>query len=112
MKRYGSVIGVRKERLEEYLELHRNVWPAVEDKMYECNIRNFTIFLRHLPDGKPYLFMYFEYIGDDFKADAKKNANCEVTQKWWSLCKPCQEPLTDRANDEWWANMEEVVHHC
>lgn len=112
MKRYGSVIGVKPERLDEYLDLHSDVWPAVEDKMFECNIRNFTIFLRRLPDGLPYLFCYFEYAGSDYVADMEQIAADEVTQKWWALCKPCMQPFQDRAADEWWATMEEVVHHC
>ena len=28
MKRYGSVIGVKPEKLEEYKKLHAAVWPA------------------------------------------------------------------------------------
>ncbi|MEM1084924.1 MAG: L-rhamnose mutarotase [Verrucomicrobiota bacterium] len=112
MKRYGSVIGVKPERLDEYIKLHADVWPAVEAKMYDCHIRNLSIFLRHLPDGLPYLFMYFEYVGDDLEADMARNAEDETTQKWWSLCKPCQQPLDDRAEGEWWASMQEVVHHC
>ena len=27
--RYGSVIGVKPERLEEYKEVHADVWPGV-----------------------------------------------------------------------------------
>lgn len=112
MERYGSVIGVKKERLDEYLMLHENVWPEVEDKMFECNIRNFTIFKRQLPDGNPYLFCYLEYVGTDYAADMQRIAEHERTQEWWSLCKPCMQPFEDRAVDEWWASMEEVVHHC
>ena len=80
--------------------------------MFECNIRNFTIFLRHLPDadGVPYLFCYFEYVGDDYQGDMDKMAADETTQKWWDLCKPCHDPLPDRAEGEWWAGMEEVFH--
>jgi L-rhamnose mutarotase len=33
-----------------------------------------------------------------------------TTQRWWSLCEPCQEPLEDRAPGEWWASMAEVFH--
>jgi L-rhamnose mutarotase len=33
-----------------------------------------------------------------------------TTQRWWSLCKPCQQPLVVVAPDEWWAGMEEVFH--
>jgi L-rhamnose mutarotase len=32
------------------------------------------------------------------------------TQRWWDVCIPCQEPLSDRAAGEWWADMEEVFH--
>jgi hypothetical protein len=33
-----------------------------------------------------------------------------TTQRWWVVCKPCQEPLSNRAEGEWWAGMEEVFH--
>jgi L-rhamnose mutarotase len=33
-----------------------------------------------------------------------------VTQRWWSLYKPCQKPLAGRAPGEWWSAMEEVFH--
>jgi len=43
MKCYGSVIGVRPEKLEEYKKLHAAVWPAVLDMIREVNIRNYSI---------------------------------------------------------------------
>ena len=43
VKRYGSVIGVKKEKLEDYRELHANPWPEVNRKLKECNIRNYSI---------------------------------------------------------------------
>ena len=55
-------------------------------------------------------FSYFEYMGNDFAADMAKMAADPTTQKWWDLCKPCQEPLADRTGDQWWASMEEVFH--
>ena len=112
MQRYGSVIEVREDKLDEYLRLHSDVWPEVEERMFESNIRNFTIFLRRLPDGRPYLFSYFEYVGEDYEADMQAIADDETTQRWWDLGKPCQEPFPDREPGEWWASMEEVVHHC
>ena len=38
MKRYGMVIKVRPEKLEEYKRLHAKVWPAVLRTISECNI--------------------------------------------------------------------------
>ena len=110
MKRYGSVIGVSKEKLPYYKKLHAAVWPDVLKMIRECNIRNYSIYLRKMPDGKHYLFSYFEYSGDDFTADEAKMAADPATRKWWDECMPCQEPLPDIAQDEWWASMEEVFH--
>jgi len=105
MKRYGMVIRVRPEKLEEYKKLHSKVWPEVLDMIKKCSIRNYSIYHK---DG--YLFSYFEYEGQDFQGDMEKMAADPMTQKWWSICKPCQEPLETRGEGEWWADMEEVFH--
>ena len=110
MKRYGMVIGLNEEKMEEYNTLHAAVWPDVLKMISECNIRNYSIYQRKLPDGKHYLFSYFEYVGEDFEADMMKMASDPTTQEWWAVCKPCQIPLADRAEGEWWANMDEVFH--
>jgi L-rhamnose mutarotase len=110
MKRYGSVIGLRPEKLEEYRRLHAAVWPAVLAKITDCHVRNYSIYLRKLPDGSYVLFSYFEYTGTDFEADMARMAADPTTQEWWAVCKPCQEPFPDRAEGEWWASMEEVFH--
>jgi len=110
MKRFGAVLGVKAERIERYKELHAAVWPEVLKMIEACNMRNYSIYLRRLPDGKHYLFSYFEYVGDDFEADMARMAADATTQRWWAECMPCQEPLPDRGADEWWADMEEVFH--
>jgi L-rhamnose mutarotase len=110
MKRYGMVIGLRHDRIEQYKKLHAAVWPQVLKMIAECNIRNYSIYLRRLPDGNHYLFSYLEYVGEDFAADMAKMAADPTTQKWWDVCMPCQEPLHDRADGQWWASMDEVFH--
>ena len=110
MKRHASIVGLRPDKVAEYKDLHAAVWPQILAKIKECNIRNYSIFMRQLPDGNHYLFSYFEYAGADLAADTARMAADPITQKWWDLCKPCQEPLTNRAADEWWAEMEEVFH--
>jgi L-rhamnose mutarotase len=74
MKRYGMVIGLRHDRTEEYKRLHAAVWPQVLRMISDCNIRNYSIFLRQLPDGNQYLFSYFKYVGQDFASDMAKMA--------------------------------------
>jgi L-rhamnose mutarotase len=110
IQRFGSVIGLREDKLEEYKKLHTAVWPEVAKMIQKCNIRNYSIYLRRLEDGNQYLFSYFEYAGNDFKADMAKMAADTITKQWWKVTDPCQKPLTDRKEGEWWASMEEVFH--
>jgi L-rhamnose mutarotase len=110
MKRYGMIIGLRPEKLEEYKTLHAAVWPDVLAMIRRCHIRNYSIYLRQLDDGRHYLFSYFEYTGADFAADMAAMAADPTTQKWWAVCMPCQQPLDSRSPGEWWAGMEEVFH--
>jgi L-rhamnose mutarotase len=105
MQRYGSVILLKPEKLVEYKELHANVWPEVLKMIRDCNIGNYSIFFKDR-----FLFSYFEYHGDDFEADLKKMAADPLTQAWWNLTDPCQEPLETRQAGEWWAGMEEFFH--
>jgi L-rhamnose mutarotase len=105
MKRYGSVIKAVPEKLDEYRRLHSAVWPGVLKTIKECNIRNYSIYYK---DG--YLFSYYEYVGVDYDADMARMAADPETQRWWSVCEPCQQPLKTRASGEWWASMEEVFH--
>lgn len=110
MERHGDIIEVREDKINEYKALHAAVWPDVLQQIKKSNIQNYSIFLRRLPDGKYYLFSYFEYTGNDFAGDMAAMAADTRTQEWWAVCKPCQKPLPDRADGEWWAAMEEVFH--
>ena len=105
MKRYGQIIGVKQEKLEEYKKYHAAVWPEVLEMIRQCNIRNYSIFYK---DG--ILYAYFEYVGDDFGADMARMAADPMTQKWWDVMMPMQIPVATRAEGEWWATLEEVFH--
>jgi len=110
VRRYGQVIGIKPDKIEEYKRLHADVWPGVLKTIRACNIRNYSIYLGQLEEDKYYLFSYFEYIGEDFKADMAKMARDETTKKWWTYTDPLQQPIPTRKEGEWWANMEEVFH--
>ena len=65
MKRYGMVTSLRPEKVEEYKRLHAAVWPDVLKTIKDCHVRNYSIYLRTLEDGRPHLFGYLEYDGSD-----------------------------------------------
>ena len=107
MQRHGQVIRLRPDAVTRYRELHASVWPDVLRTLHGCGIRNYSIFLR---EPELLLFAYFEYVGDDFEADQARIAADPVTQEWWQVTMPLQEPLPARDADAWWAPMREVFH--
>ena len=108
VQRYASVIGVKTEALDKYKALHANPWPELNAKLKQVNIQNYSIYLTQFPDGNHYLFGYFEYTGKDFAADMKRMGDDPKTKEWWSHTDPMQIPLSNKKDDEWWKNMEEV----
>jgi L-rhamnose mutarotase len=110
MKRYGWVIGLKPEAIEEYKKLHAAVWPEVLKMIKEAKICNYSIYLKELNPGEYYLFSYLEYNGNDFAADMAKMAADATTKRWWTFTDPCQQPIRTAKQGEWWADMEEVFH--
>jgi L-rhamnose mutarotase len=110
VQRYGSVIGIKQENLAEYKRLHAAVWPEILAKLRDVHVRNYSIYLAEVRPGEHYLFSYFEYTGDDFKADMARMAADPDTKRWWTHTDPLQVPVPTRKEGEWWHTLEEVFH--
>lgn len=105
MKRFGQTIRLKPASAAEYVRLHAETWPGVLAKIKECNISNYSIFLRD-----NILFAYFEYTGHDFEKDMALMADDAETQRWWDTVKPLMEPIETRKSDEFWADMVAIFH--
>ncbi|MFI1769668.1 L-rhamnose mutarotase [Streptomyces sp. NPDC020800] len=103
VQRFGMVIGVLPEKLDEYRALHAAPWPGVLDALRAHHISNYSIF-----HHGGLLFGYFEYHGDDFAADMEAIAQNPTTQQWWKLTDPCQRRLPTAGEEEWWTPMDRV----
>ena len=99
------VIKLKSGSADAYRKYHAAVWPAVLEMIKECNISNYSIYLKD-----DLLFSYFEYHGGDLKSDLARMAAHSKTQEWWEVMEPLQDPLVTRKEGEWWAEMEEVFH--
>jgi L-rhamnose mutarotase len=110
IQRFAMFTGLKRKKMAYYKQLHAAVWPAVQKKITECNIKNYSIFLKEI-NNRLLLFSYFEYTGTDFDRDMKKMATDTATQRWWKETDPCQEPLPEAAaKKQTWSSMEEVFH--
>ena len=105
MKRFGQTIKLKPDRADEYIRLHAETWPGVLVKIKDCNISNYSIFVK---DDR--LFAYFEYTGNDFVSDMNRMAEDDETQRWWGVVKPLMEPLETCFSGEFWADMTEIFH--
>ena len=56
--RFGMIIELKHEFIDQYKRLHNG--PGVRDLLSRANIKNFSIFLKHMPDGKYYEFAYYQ----------------------------------------------------
>ena len=105
VQRFAKVLGIPKENRERYEELHADVWPGVLEQIKRSNIRNYSIY-RY---GE-LLFSYFEYVGDDYEGDMARMAADPMTQKWWEINEPLQQPVSERNEGEWWMDIPEIFH--
>ena len=105
VRRFGQMIKVKPEGVEQYKAYHANPFPGVNEMIKKCHLKNYSIYQRG-----DYMFSYFEYDGDDYEADMAMMAADPATQKWWDAVKPLMEPLEDRAEGEFWSDIEEVYH--
>jgi L-rhamnose mutarotase len=100
MERVCFLLRVRPERLEEYKERHRNVWPEMREALREAGWGNYSLFLRD--DGL--LVGYVET--EDFEAAQRAMAATDVNDRWQ---REMAEFFGERA-DEGLVRLAEVFH--
>jgi L-rhamnose mutarotase len=97
-QRSAFVLRVRPDKLDEYVEAHRAVWPEMLDALRNAGIRNYTIFR----SGNE-VFGYFE--SDDLERGAAYLAAQEVCTRWQDAM---ADLLEERVPDEGPPPLEEV----
>jgi L-rhamnose mutarotase len=74
-QRSAFVLRVRPDKVDEYVDAHRTVWPEMLAALRAAGIRNYTIFR----NGNE-MFGYFE--SDDLEAAAAYMEAQEVNTRW------------------------------
>ncbi len=105
MKRVGFLLKVRADKLDEYKQRHKAVWPEMLDALQRAGWHNYSIFARE--DGL--LFGYFE-TPDSFSAALGGMSREAINAKWQDFMAPYFENLTGTRADESMVALEEVFH--
>ncbi len=103
LQRICFTLQVKPERIEEYKERHRAVWPEMQEALRKTGWENYSLFLRD--DGL--LIGYLET--EDFPAAREAMGALDVNRRW-------QEEMADFfdsagvAPDRAMTPLEEVFH--
>jgi L-rhamnose mutarotase len=104
MERVCFLLKVRPDRLAEYRERHRAVWPDMLAALRATGWHNYSIFLRD--DGL--LVGYLET--EDFQAALDGMARTDVNARWQAEMAPFFEDLDGRRPDQGLRTLAEVFH--
>ena len=105
MKRVGFMLKVKKDKIDEYKQHHKNVWPEMLDALRRPGWRNSSLFMSE--DGL--LFGYFE-AEESFQASLEGMSKEEVNARWQEFMAPYFENLGGAHADESMIELEEVFH--
>ena len=105
MIRKATVSRLRPEKIEQYLQLHKNPWPEVCKIMANHHHTHHSVYIHG-----DILFQYLEYTGTDFDADMEQMRNSEIMQKWWAQCRECV-IACDGGDGPAWQSLEEIFHN-
>jgi len=100
VERVCFLLRVRPDRLEEYTERHRAVWPEMLDALRATGWRNYSLFLG--PDGL--LVGYLET--DDFAAALAGMEATDVNARWQAD----MAPFFEQGPDAGFERLEQVFH--
>ena len=104
MQRIGFLLKVKPDRIAEYREVHKAVWPEMLEALRETGWHNYTLFMRD--DGL--LFGYLET--PDFEQARAGMDRKEVNARWQVANAHLFEGLEGRRPDESFLILEEVFH--
>ena len=104
MRRVCFQLQVRPERLAQYRDRHRAVWPEMLRALASTGWRNYSLFLR--PDGL--LIGYFET--DSLEQARAGMAVTEVNARWQAEMGEFFVDLGDARPDTGFVELEEIFH--
>jgi L-rhamnose mutarotase len=106
--RIGMLIGIKPDRITAYEALHAASNQGVRDLLDKYHMHNFSIYIQKMDDGQYYLFGYYEYTGNNYKADMDTMAKEPRNIQWLSKTDAMQIPLTGQKS---WTKMQEIFHN-
>jgi len=104
MQRVGFMLKVKQDKIEEYKEHHKSVWPEMLDALREAGWHNYSLFMT----DEGLLFGYVET--PDFERALEKMAEKDVNKRWQDFMAPYFEDIGGKHADESMVPLEKVFY--
>ena len=105
MEKVGFRVQLNTDRLDEYIEHHKNVWPEMLQALSETGWTNYSLFIDE-SDGT--LFGYFET--PDYEAALSEMAKREVNGRWQEMMAEFFDNIEGKRPDQGFAKLIQVFH--
>lgn len=105
MKRVGFLLKVKQEKIAEYKQHHRQVWPEMLEALRRNGWLNYSLFMA----GDGQLFGYFE-TPESFQAALAGMDKEAINEKWQEFMAPFFESMDESHADKMMVELEEVFH--
>jgi len=104
--RVAMTLDIKRDKLEQYYELHQNVWPEVKAALHSVGVRNLSLWV-----WGTRMFYYCEYVGEEPFDDAMaRYAEMPRVKDWEAQMHQFQERLPGSDGDVWWQPMRNITH--
>jgi L-rhamnose mutarotase len=103
VERIAFQLRIRPDKIEQYEETHRHVWPDLLRELASFGITEYSIFRR---GQQLFLTMHVP----DFQLAQRQLAASDVNRRWQEYMAPLMEPVPDLAQGEELAMMREVFY--
>ncbi len=105
MKRVAFLLKVKEDKIDEYKEHHKQVWPEMLEALRRTGWHNYSLFMRE--DGL--LVGYFE-TETSFQTALAGMSREAINEQWQEFMAPYFEDLGGAHADESMIELEELFH--
>jgi L-rhamnose mutarotase len=101
VQRIAFQLRIKGEKIDQYEEAHRHVWPELLEELERFGVTDYSIFRRR---QRIFLYMHVQ----DFAPVTERLDASDVNQCWYLSMAPLFEPVPERERGETLALMREV----
>jgi L-rhamnose mutarotase len=103
LQRVAFQLKIRPDKIEEYEQAHRNVWPSLIEEMSSLGIAEYSIFRQGVQ-----LFLYLRVV--DWDQTLAELTASPINQRWQAEMEPLLEPHSGFQPGEGLTTMQEIFY--